>query len=367
MTGKAELKSSKEVSIVPWDGLKQSAEPNRDPSILPAKECKNTVEEFEDQYQKIFKIYEKLTSDVEDRCKSILASKEPKEILSQISSRTKSLKSARDKAQILVQILGNSRQQIEDPSTMEQFRKKMRDLAGVRILTYFPDDVAEVVQKIRDSGILEIRDVELSYSKNRKDGREKKKPSVGNGKDLNYTYGPWIEESVSTGHDVQRWKNYGYKAVHLYVELKEPGKTQREALHLTGTPSSSRIKETQIETAGDEGTQDINTCYALSRDKPLDIGQSSHMDAGFVDPKSLDIKVAQIQITTVVMHAWSQVEHDIIFKNPLNIPTVPTITRMLDGINGLLITSEIMLEELHRTVDRTLQTEEKPFESAHEL
>ena len=251
MSGNAELKSSEDVSAAPKDCLKQSAKPNKDPNILPAEESKNIVEEFEDQYRKTFEIYKKLTSDVEDRCKELLASKEPKELLYQLSSRTKSLKSARDKAQMLADNLGISRQQIEDPTAMDKFRQKMRDLAGVRILTYFPDDVAEVVRKIMDSDTLKIRDVELSYSKNRKDGREREKSSVGNGKDLNYTYGPWIEKSVSTSHDIQRWKHYGYKAVHLYVELKEPGKPPGEAFHPTGTLSSSRMKEAPIKIAGE--------------------------------------------------------------------------------------------------------------------
>ncbi|KAL8791754.1 MAG: hypothetical protein Q9195_005630 [Heterodermia aff. obscurata] len=223
MNGNAELKSPEDVSVAPKDCPKQSAKPNKDQNILSAEGCKDTVEDFENQYRKTFKIYEQLTSDVEDRCKKILASKEPKELLNQVSSRTKSPKSTRDKVQKLVSVLGNSRRQIEDPSAMEQFRQKMRDLAGVRILIYFPDDVAEVVRKIGDSGTLKIRDMELSYSRNRKDGREKEKSSVGNSNDLNYTYGPWIEESVSTSHDIRRWKHYGYKAVHLYVELKESG------------------------------------------------------------------------------------------------------------------------------------------------
>ncbi|KAL8791755.1 MAG: hypothetical protein Q9195_005631 [Heterodermia aff. obscurata] len=40
---------------------------------------------------------------------------------------------------------------------------------------------------------------------------------------------------------------------------------------------------------------------------------------------------------------------------------------MLDGINDLSITSEIMLEELDRIINKTLHTEEAPFETAHEL
>lgn len=62
-------------------------------------------------------------------------------------------------------------------------------------------------------------------------------------------------------------------------------------------------------------------------------------------------KVAEIQITTVVMHVWSQVEHDIIYKNPQRLLINNTIMRMLDGINGLAINSELMLEELRRGVN----------------
>ena len=63
-------------------------------------------------------------------------------------------------------------------------------------------------------------------------------------------------------------------------------------------------------------------------------------------------KVAEIQITTVVMHAWSQVEHGVIYKNPYRISVNDTMARMLDGINGLLINSEIMLQELAATIDQ---------------
>lgn len=62
------------------------------------------------------------------------------------------------------------------------------------------------------------------------------------------------------------------------------------------------------------------------------------------------LKVAEIQISTVVMHAWSQVEHDLIYKNPHRIPVNDTMARMLDAVNGSSINSEIMLEELQRTI-----------------
>ena len=67
----------------------------------------------------------------------------------------------------------------------------------------------------------------------------------------------------------------------------------------------------------------------------------------------LEDKLAEIQITTVVMHAWSQVEHDVIYKFSDDSHVTETMTRMLDTVNCLSITSEIWLEELRRTTEAT--------------
>jgi hypothetical protein len=79
----------------------------------------------------------------------------------------------------------------------------------------------------------------------------------------------------------------------------------------------------------------------------------------------LEDKLAEIQITTVVMHAWSQVEHDVIYKFSDDSHVTETMTRMLDGVNGLSITSEILLEELRRTTEATqrmtVEEERIPF------
>ena len=70
-------------------------------------------------------------------------------------------------------------------------------------------------------------------------------------------------------------------------------------------------------------------------------------------------KIAEIQISTVVMHAWSQVEHDVIYKNPYNIDVNDSMIRMLDAVNGLSINSEILLDELRRTIDRAKREENR--------
>lgn len=82
-------------------------------------------------------------------------------------------------------------------------------------------------------------------------------------------------------------------------------------------------------------------------------------------------KTAEIQLSTVVMHAWSQVEHDIVYKTlSVGIPT-ERINRMLDGVNGLSITSEILLQELreanHQSASNFEELSQKHFEDEAEL
>lgn len=47
------------------------------------------------------------------------------------------------------------------------------------------------------------------------------------------------------------------------------------------------------------------------------------------------------------MHAWSEVEHDFIYKNPYQLPPDPTIDRMVDAVNGLAITGSSRQMSLH--------------------
>jgi hypothetical protein len=59
----------------------------------------------------------------------------------------------------------------------------------------------------------------------------------------------------------------------------------------------------------------------------------------------------EFQVGTVVMQAWAEVQHNIIYKNPHNIHSTPTMKRMIDAINGLAITADIMLKELDRSLE----------------
>jgi ppGpp synthetase/RelA/SpoT-type nucleotidyltranferase len=56
----------------------------------------------------------------------------------------------------------------------------------------------------------------------------------------------------------------------------------------------------------------------------------------------------EIQVGTVVSQAWAEIQHNVIYKRPGNIPLTPTIERMIDAINGLAITTDIILKELRK-------------------
>jgi ppGpp synthetase/RelA/SpoT-type nucleotidyltranferase len=77
----------------------------------------------------------------------------------------------------------------------------------------------------------------------------------------------------------------------------------------------------------------------------LRLQQLKHRSGGFRF-ETLASKLAEIQVTMVVMHAWSQVEHDTIYKMVVGGLPTDTMNRMLDGVNGLSTTTEILLDEL---------------------
>lgn len=66
--------------------------------------------------------------------------------------------------------------------------------------------------------------------------------------------------------------------------------------------------------------------------------------------KGLESSRIEIQVGTVVTQAWAEVQHNIIYKKSTDIMSTPTMTRMIDAINGLAITTEIMLRELDRSM-----------------
>jgi ppGpp synthetase/RelA/SpoT-type nucleotidyltranferase len=295
--GKAETMTNKDREVLEKMGrlLAQESEPDTETKaeIDIWREARMS---FFTEYKSGFQVYQRLGTDVEDECERIL--KKTDIAHQKPSSRTKDLDSVEKKVNKEAPNL-RKKGSSSDPKT--QLYRRIVDLAGVRILVYFPDDVSQAVAAIEASGAFTILDAVVSFSRNRIDYRNKDKSDQLEGADAEYTKGPRMEKSVSTDEIIHRWKNSGYRAVHLHVQLKSQDPSPR-----------------------------LKNCWD--------------------DLEFPEDRVAEIQIMTVVMHAWSEIEHDVIYKNPHRIDINDTIARMLDGVNGLSINSEILLEELRPTV-----------------
>lgn len=74
----------------------------------------------------------------------------------------------------------------------------------------------------------------------------------------------------------------------------------------------------------------------------------------------------EIQVASVLMHAWSEVEHDLVYK-PLSGDLSDEEYAILDEINGLVLSGEIALERLkHAGVMRSSKGN-KPYSNQYEL
>ncbi|GAW14006.1 hypothetical protein ANO14919_033980 [Xylariales sp. No.14919] len=174
---------------------------------------------------------------------------------------------------------------------------EMGDLAGVRIGLYLPDDIPTVAKKIDKHFNRKWLFGTVTGGRNIIMDR-----NLDVQKHLN---GRWHSEGPDG--TVEHWEHYGYKSWQVVVELKEPLCEELES-----------FRETM---------------------KRLGL-------------KSLRV---EIQIGTVVTQAWAEVQHNIIYKNPDNIVATRTMRRMIDAINGLAITTDIMLRELERGLEKAGQ------------
>jgi len=171
----------------------------------------------------------------------------------------------------------------------------MGDLAGVRVGLFFPGDVERVRKAL-------LQNFEEKHSFGSVTGTTRYS-HTGRNRDISrHAEGRWTSHDASNG--VQHWEHYGYKSWQMVVEWKE---------------------------------EDLR---AIKADLvPITF---------FGTPK------AEIQLGTVVSQAWTEVQHNIIYKNPdgLLYGSTPTMTRILDAINGLAITTDIMLVELEQNMEK---------------
>ena len=76
--------------------------------------------------------------------------------------------------------------------------------------------------------------------------------------------------------------------------------------------------------------------------------------------------MVEVQVGSVLMHAWAEVEHDLIYK-PESGEISEDEDAILDEINGLVITGEVALERLQRAVERRLAEKDVKFDNQYDL
>ncbi len=74
----------------------------------------------------------------------------------------------------------------------------------------------------------------------------------------------------------------------------------------------------------------------------------------------------EIQVASVLMHAWAEVEHDLVYK-PESGKLSEDEYAILDELNGLVISGEIALERLQRALQNRVKQQTSKFENHYEL
>jgi ppGpp synthetase/RelA/SpoT-type nucleotidyltranferase len=74
----------------------------------------------------------------------------------------------------------------------------------------------------------------------------------------------------------------------------------------------------------------------------------------------------EIQVASVLMHAWSEVEHDLVYKSFAG-PLSAAEYAILDELNGLMLAGEISLEQLQRAVKDRIASSKRRFSNHYEL
>ncbi len=74
----------------------------------------------------------------------------------------------------------------------------------------------------------------------------------------------------------------------------------------------------------------------------------------------------EIQVASVLMHAWSEVEHDLVYK-PMQGALSEEELAILDELNGLVLTGEIALERLQSAGNERIKSKNTSFGSQYDL
>jgi ppGpp synthetase/RelA/SpoT-type nucleotidyltranferase len=171
-------------------------------------------------------------------------------------------------------------------NTGDEVQNAMHDLLGARVALYFPDDVRAVENLLRKAG---------------------------------YTIGKILPKGGM--YDLSRLRKFFYER-------------------------KTKLSNGAIVTQDETFQKSFSGYGALH----FIVGLPSRLARRIALPESAwrELKI-EIQVGTVVMHAWSEVEHDIIYKPSDGMPLSEDVKRIMDLINGIALTGEVALRQLEAT------------------
>ncbi len=151
-----------------------------------------------------------------------------------------------------------------------------------------------------------------------------------------------VEQVIRDRLDVKHYKRFPSPP---RVESTDPDRSSKQ------TPASRDRRGRQQRFSG-YGARHFRVLIPESR---LSTGQERYATAPI-----------EVQVASVLMHAWSEVEHDLVYK-PLEGKLSPSEYAILDQLNGLVLAGEIALEELQQAADMRVTVAETPFRDHFEL
>jgi ppGpp synthetase/RelA/SpoT-type nucleotidyltranferase len=170
--------------------------------------------------------------------------------------------------------------------SVEEMFAAMHDLAGIRVSIYFPTDVQKVVDFLREH--------------------------------FHIVEGPSQKGGLTRDMQKVRRLVERQRQMHSAADEEEPAKA----------PAGPG---TDLLFPGYRATH-VVICH-----RSLDFDQHARGE---------DVVNIEVQIGSIIMHAWSDIEHDILYKPSETGEPSADVVRMLDLINGIVMTGEVALQQL---------------------
>lgn len=265
------------------------------------------IERFLEGYYQLH--YEKLANDAADICKKMLADADIKAIVSwrkkeKISTQNKLMSINRTKI----------RKHLPCFQSVQEVRSSISDLAGVRIAVYVPSQKERVIELIKTW----FKEVEVI-----------KKRQTGT------SICAQCEEKIEERHCI---------------------KCRQSSSHMT-----------TVDEAGNESSI-LNDLYS-----PVFAGYSADHarvklfpDQAKGLPDWKEDQVVEIQVVSVLLHAWAEVEHDITYKS-IKADAGMEERQILDCLNGQILSAEMLLNQLHSVHTSRVKSLDRPLANKYEL